>query len=655
LKVQSLTRILLFLLGALLLAAGPDHASAQRNLQAQPAPGERRVALVIGNGAYKSDPLRNAVNDANDMARELERVGFKVILRRDADQRAMRQAVREFGNELRRASVGLFFYAGHGLQVRGANYLVPVGADIQNEADAEDLSLDATYVLRTMEEAQVQVSIVILDACRNNPFARSFRSGTRGLAQMTAATGSLIAFATAPGSVAADGSGRNGTYTKHLLASLRADDTDVLKVFQRVRANVVKETGGRQTPWESTSLIGDFYFRPPAQPVAGAAPAATPAPPPAAPIDADALFWSSIRDSSHAADYEAYLARFPSGQFSQLARNRLRQLAEKAPPAQLAVAIPSVPAPAPGAPGFGPALRWDLPSAYSDATFHTQNLAAFAQELGRSGAGLDISVHSNGSLIRHPDILRAVSTGQVNIAEFLLAQFGAEDPALTADNLPFVAMGYDEAWRFYQAQKPLLEKALHRRGLRLLYAVAWPGQGFYTNAPLRTIDDLKGIRMRTYSPLTARLAELLGAAPTVVPVPEVPRMFSSGALHAMLTSSATGAATRAWEFTKHYYRTNAFHPKNAVVVNERAFQRLPQGKRQALLDAARRAETRGWEMSRSSEQSADAQLRANGMAVHELDEPMRSALRRVGAQMLAEWASAAGPDASAMVAAYGAR
>jgi hypothetical protein len=220
----------------------------------------QRVALVIGNGAYRNSPLSNPVNDANDIAQALGNFGFKVTVKSDVDTRGMRQAIRDFGLELRRAQVGLFYFAGHGVQVKGNNYLVPVGADIETEADAEDLSVDANYVLRTMEDSQVKMSVVILDACRNNPFARSFRSIAHGLAQMQAATGSLIAFATAPGSTAADGTGRNGIYTKHLLASFQQPDSDILKVFQRTRAAVVKETGGKQTPWESTSLVGDFYF-----------------------------------------------------------------------------------------------------------------------------------------------------------------------------------------------------------------------------------------------------------------------------------------------------------------------------------------------------------------------------------------------------------
>src|SRR3982750_4295931 len=230
--------------------------------------------------------------------------------------------------------------------------------------------------------------------------------------------------------------------------------------------------------------------------------------------------------------------------------------------------------------------KWDMPTPYSDGKFHTRNVRAFVEDVKKAtNGGLAITVHSNGSLIKHPDILRAVSTGQVNIAEFLLSQFGNEDPIFEADNLPFVAAGFDPAWRFYQAQKPVLEKHLASRGLTLLYSVAWPGQGIYTKEPLKSVADLKGTKFRTYSPLTARLAQLLGASPTVVQVPAGPQVFGTGAIQAMITSSATGTATKAWEFVKNYYDTSAFHPKNAVVVNTRSFSRLPKGEQKALRDA----------------------------------------------------------------------
>jgi len=240
----------------------------------------------------------------------------------------------------------------------------------------------------------------------------------------------------------------------------------------------------------------------------------------------------------------------------------------------------------------------------------------------------------------------------VNIAEFLLGQFGNEDPIFAADNLPFVAAGWDNSWKFYQAQKPLLVKKLQARGLKLLYSVAWPGQGIYTKLPLKSVDDLKGTKFRTYSPQTARLAELLGASPTVIQVPEVPQAFATGTISAMITSSATGTSTKAWEFVKNYYQTNAFHPKNVVVLNERAFNQLPENGKKAILAAAAEAETRGWEFAKQREQSANKELATNGMTLHEPDAAMKAAFRKVGDTMLAEWQKAAGADGDALIKAY---
>jgi len=297
--------------------------------------------------------------------------------------------------------------------------------------------------------------------------------------------------------------------------------------------------------------------------------------------------------------------------------------------------------------------KWDMPTPYPDSEFHTLNVKGFVADVKRATGGqLDIIVHANGSLIKHPDMLRAVSTGQVNIAEFLLGQFGNEDPVFAADNLPFVAAGWDNAWKFYQAQKPALEKKLQARGLKLLYSVAWPGQGIYTRNPLKSVDDLKGTKFRTYSPQTARLAELLGASPTVIQVPDIPQMFATGAVQAMITSSATGSSSKAWEFVKNYYLTNAFHPKNVVVVNERAFQRLPDNVRKAVLESAADAERRGWEFARQREQSANKDLATNGITLHEPDAAMKAAFRKVGDTMLTEWQKSAGADGQAIIKAY---
>ncbi|OGR35657.1 MAG: hypothetical protein A2051_09690 [Desulfovibrionales bacterium GWA2_65_9] len=223
-------------------------------------PQERRVALVIGNSAYKAAPLKNPANDARDMAAALKKLGFDVTLLTDAGQQQMDAAVREFGLKLRQGGAGLFYYAGHGLQVGGENYLVPVSANIQTESDVRFTCLPAGMVLGKMEDARNDLNIIILDACRNNPFARSFRNAEQGLAKMDAPTGSLISYATAPGSVASDGAGKNGLFTQHLLRNMATPGLPITEVFMRVRQNVVAETKRQQVPWEASSLIGQFYF-----------------------------------------------------------------------------------------------------------------------------------------------------------------------------------------------------------------------------------------------------------------------------------------------------------------------------------------------------------------------------------------------------------
>jgi len=297
--------------------------------------------------------------------------------------------------------------------------------------------------------------------------------------------------------------------------------------------------------------------------------------------------------------------------------------------------------------------KWDLPTPYADGEFHTRNVKQFAEDVKKNTNGaLEITVHSNQSLIKHADVLRAASTGQVNIAEFLLGQFSNEDPVFAADNVPFVAPGYDNAWKFYQAQKPVLEKKLQGRGLKLLYAVAWPGQGLYTKDPIKSAADLKGAKMRTYSPLTSRLAELLGATSVQVQVTDVPQMFATGAMTTMVTSSATGTSTKAWEFVKNYYKTNGWNPKNVVVVNQRAFSGLPKNVQEGLVKAAATAEPRGWEMSKAREKEGDEALAKNGVTLTEASPELKSALAKVGEQMAAEWEKSAGADGQAILKAY---
>jgi uncharacterized caspase-like protein len=225
---------------------------------------EKKTALVIGNGGYKSGPLKNAVNDALDMAATLSEKGFTVILKQNASRTDMRDAIREFATEITKGGVGLFYYSGHGLQVDGVNYLVPVDANIEMKAEVAEECISASTVLRVMEYSNNRINIIILDACRNTPFRSFSRSDEKGITKMDppkgAKQGSIIAFATAPGDVASDGEGRNGFYTSKLLKYINTPGLTLEEVFKKVRIEVSGESAGRQIPWENNSLTGDFFF-----------------------------------------------------------------------------------------------------------------------------------------------------------------------------------------------------------------------------------------------------------------------------------------------------------------------------------------------------------------------------------------------------------
>ena len=297
--------------------AVPDERNLQVKSVAQPAiDNTQRFALVIGNGAYKEGPLANPVNDAHAIALALKESGFTVISRENIDQRGMLAALREFGDKLRAGGTGLFYYAGHGMQIKGRNYLIPVGASIDREDEVAYSAVDAQAVLDKMEAAGNVANIMILDACRNNPFTRSTRSGQAGLAQMDAPVGTLVAYATSPGAVASDGSGANGLYTQHLLTAIRQPGSKVEDVFKRVRANVRRDSQGKQVPWESTSLEGDFYFR-------GGPASAAPADPAQ---EAEAALWNAVKDSKLPLELRVYLSRYPIGKFASTALARLDQL-----------------------------------------------------------------------------------------------------------------------------------------------------------------------------------------------------------------------------------------------------------------------------------------------------------------------------------------
>jgi hypothetical protein len=272
-----------------------------------PARGAERVALVVGNGAYaNTTTLQNPANDAREMAATLRLAGFEVIELEDANRRTMIDGLRVFGEKLSPGGVGLFFYAGHGIQRRGENYLLPTDVVLAGEGDLKYEGFDVEDVLASMDEARVRLSLVILDACRDNPFARSFRSTARGLAQIDPPRGALVAYATAPGKAAADGDDGHGLYTAELLAAMKVPGLNLKDVFERATDAVESKTAKAQLPWVNSSFRGDFYFFAPPGPARPVQAAATPP----STADGEAAFWDSIKDSVFAADFDDYLQRW---------------------------------------------------------------------------------------------------------------------------------------------------------------------------------------------------------------------------------------------------------------------------------------------------------------------------------------------------------
>ena len=288
---------------------------------------ENRIALVIGNSQYESAPLKNPRNDATLMADTLEKVGFDVTRLFDADQRTMKRAMIDFGRKLRGSdSVGLFYYAGHGVQVDGENYLIPIGALISDELEVSIEAVAVNEFLRTMQRASSRINIVVLDACRNNPYAQSFRSTARGLARVDAPKGTYVAYATSPGAVALDGSTGHSPYTTALSNAILLPGKSIEQVFKQARRDVLAVTGERQTPWETSSITGRFYFVRPQQ--------KADTPPKPATKDNTALelaYWNTIKDSKNTALLQSYLRQYPTGVFADLAKVMIEQIESATP------------------------------------------------------------------------------------------------------------------------------------------------------------------------------------------------------------------------------------------------------------------------------------------------------------------------------------
>ena len=297
--------------------------------------------------------------------------------------------------------------------------------------------------------------------------------------------------------------------------------------------------------------------------------------------------------------------------------------------------------------------KWDLPTAYPVSNFHTENIQQFVADIDKATAGkLKITVHPNASLFKAPEIKRAVQGGQAQAGEILLVNFENEDPMYGLDGIPFLATSYGSAFKLYKASRKTLDDHLAKQGMKVLFAVPWPPQGIYSKRTLNSVADMKGLKWRAYSPATSKIAELVGAQPVTVQAAEVSQALATGVMDSMMTSGATGYDSKSYEHIKNFYDTQAWLPKNAVIVNQKAFDALDKPTQSALLKAAADAESRGWKISEEKNGWYLAQLKDKGMSVIVPPEQLTADLRKVGNFMLAEWLRKSGDDGRKVIDAY---
>ena len=297
--------------------------------------------------------------------------------------------------------------------------------------------------------------------------------------------------------------------------------------------------------------------------------------------------------------------------------------------------------------------KWDMPTPYPANNFHTENVQQFATDVEKATGGkLVLTVHANGSLFKAPEIKRAVQGGQAQIGELLLSGYSNEDPMFGIDSVPFLATSYADAHKLWNASRKAVEDRFAKQGMKLLYAVPWPPQGIYANKELKSIADMKGLKMRTYNPATSRIAELVGAQPANIQAAELAQALATGVVNANITSGATGYDSKSWEYVKYFYDVQARLPKNAVIVNQKAFDGLDKAAQQAVLKAAADAEARGWKVSVEKTKWYLEQLAKNGMKVEAPSPAFKAELKKVGDTMTAEWLKSAGADGQAVIDAY---
>lgn len=297
--------------------------------------------------------------------------------------------------------------------------------------------------------------------------------------------------------------------------------------------------------------------------------------------------------------------------------------------------------------------KWDVPTSYAPSIYQTKVLESFAAEIKKESNGqLNPTVHSNASLFKLNEIKRAVQTGQVQMGELLVGLLENENKVFGVDTVPFLATSFPQSYKLWQTSKPIYQAYLNKQGLKLLYSVPWPPNALLTKKPINTIDDLQGLKWRAYSPATSQFGQLIGAQPVTVATVDLPQAVATGVVEALATASSVAVQSKLYETLTHYYLMNAWLPKNMVIVNQRAFDKLDKPTQEVVLKAAANAEKLGWKMAEEEEKSNLAILAKNGMQVVQPPPVLAASLEKVGQTMLAEWLDRAGADGRKIVEAY---
>lgn len=297
--------------------------------------------------------------------------------------------------------------------------------------------------------------------------------------------------------------------------------------------------------------------------------------------------------------------------------------------------------------------KWDMPTGYPIGNPHTVTLSQWAKDVDIATKGqLKIVVHPNGSLFKAPEIMRAVESGQAQVGEVLMSLLANQNPVFALDSLPFLATGFDDAWRLYQAQKPVLERTLDKRGLKLLYAVAWPPQGIYAKKELKSAADMKGLKWRAYNPATSKIAQSVGATPLTIQAAELSQALATGVVDSFMSSGATGVDSKVWESLSHFHAVDAWLPKNMIVANKKDFDKLDKTTQDILLKTAAEAEKKGWERMRGYTDESLGILAKNKMTVVKASPQLMTDMKKIGDEMTADWLKQAGADGKEILDAY---